>query len=190
MLVLTAAVVLVGVLCLLDLLLTLAVTRRLREHTTRLQRVEGRRGAVDEDALSSGKLPAPGTPVGPFTATTVDGEPVSADSLADRAVAVFLAPECADCRKKVPELVSWAAGQERERVLVVVDGRGTDPADVVGPLNPVATVVVVETFERTVIDAFAVSAFPSFCVVADGKVTDASMDFSRLPTLPISVARA
>jgi len=189
MLVLTAAVVLVGVLCLLDLLLTLAVTRRLREHATKLRRLD-HRGARDDDAVSAGRLPAPGAPVGPFGATTVDGAPVSSDSLADHTVAVFLAPECADCREKVPELVSWAAGYERGRTLVVVDGRGTDPADVVGPLEPVATVVVVETFERSVIDAFGVNAFPSFCVVVDGRVTVASMDFSRLPTLPVSAARA
>jgi thiol-disulfide isomerase/thioredoxin len=185
MLVLTAAVVLVGALCLLDLLLTLAVTRRLREHTTRLHRLE-RRGAVDDGAMATGNLPAPGTPVGPFTATTVDGEPVSSDSLADHTVAVFLAPDCADCRGKVPELVSWAAGHERGHTLVVVDGRGTDPADVVGPLVPVAMVVVVETFAPSPIEAFGVNAFPSFCVVADGRVIDASLDFSRLP----SAARA
>lgn len=185
MLVLTAAVVLVGALCLLDLLLTLAVTRRLREHATRLARLE-RRGTVDDDATAAGRLPASGTPVGPFSATTVDGEPVSSVGLADHTVAVFLAPECADCRKKVPELASWAAGHERGRTLVVIDGRGKDPVDMVRALAPVAMVVVIETFEPSAIEAFGVNAFPSFCVVADGRVIDASLDFSRLP----AVARA
>ena len=189
MVVLTAAVVLVGALCLLDLLLTLGVTRRLREHATRLEQL-AHHGAHDDivtdDAAAAGSLPAPGTPVGPFSATTVDGEPVSADGLADHTVVIFLAPECAACRDKVPGLVSWAAGHGRERTLVIVDGQGMDPADMVGPLEPVARVVVVETVERSLFDAFGVNAFPSFCVVADGRVVAASLDFARLP----AVARA
>lgn len=185
MVVLTAAVVLVGALCLLDLLLTLGVTRRLREHVTRLERLEhgGATHDVTDDATAAGSLPAPGTPVGPFSATTVDGEPVSSAGLADHTVVIFLAPECAACRDKVPGLVSWAAGHERERTLVIVDGQGMDPAEVVGPLEPVATVVVVDTVERTVFDAFGINAFPSFCVVADGRVVAASLDFARLPSM-------
>ena len=56
---LIAAVVLVGVLCLFDLLLTFAVLRRLREHTAELQRLAGRPGfsSYDPGMLVGHRLP-------------------------------------------------------------------------------------------------------------------------------------
>ena len=64
MLVLTAAVVAVGVLCLADLLLTFGVIRRLRQHSALLA---SRGDAPVATRLSIGESP------GPFTAVTTDG---------------------------------------------------------------------------------------------------------------------
>ncbi|HET6856330.1 MAG TPA: hypothetical protein VFH94_04445, partial [Streptomyces sp.] len=59
-----ATVVLVGLLCTLDLVLTVGVIKRLREHTELLAKQGGGRMSL-----------GPGDEVGAFSATTVDGEP-------------------------------------------------------------------------------------------------------------------
>ena len=66
MAILVAAIGLVGLLCLADLLLTFGVIRRLREHTEQLAGLRG------QDAPVTG-LPYGATPE-PFTALTVSGE--------------------------------------------------------------------------------------------------------------------
>lgn len=180
MLFLTAAVVLVGALCLIDLLLTFGVIRRLREHTTTLEDLV-QRGPTGGQPVA-GTVARQDVPVGAFTAWTVDGELLSSDHLASNTVVVFLAPECDTCREQVPELVRWAADQDRERTLIVLDGQVTDPADLVAALNPVARVIV-ETAGTPVTEAFGATAFPSFCVVDGGKVTAASLDLARLPVV-------
>ena len=65
-----AAIGLVGLLCLADLLLTFGVIRRLREHTEQLAGLRG------QDAPVSG-LPYGATPE-PFTALTASGERLDA----------------------------------------------------------------------------------------------------------------
>ncbi|MFI6599468.1 hypothetical protein ACIBHX_24715, partial [Nonomuraea sp. NPDC050536] len=76
---LIAVVVLVGVLCLLDLVLTLGVVRRLREHTKLVD-------ALYEMVATMGAPagPAVGEVVGEFDVTTVDGSRVSRELLADQ----------------------------------------------------------------------------------------------------------
>ncbi|PRY41532.1 TlpA family protein disulfide reductase [Umezawaea tangerina] len=180
MFVLTAAVVLLGALCALDLLLTFGVVRRLREHTATLEDLLNRGGAAPMGPAIAGDLPAAGKEVGPFAATTVDGAPVSRELLPANHVAVFLTSDCPSCKDQVPALRSWAAAQDRARTVVVVDGRLADPAELVAALSPVATVVV-ESVDIPVTEAYGVHAFPSFAVVADGRVTYSSLDFFRLP---------
>lgn len=178
MFVLTAAVILLGALCALDLLLTFGVVRRLREHTTALEGLH--RGGAPVGPPIAGDLPALGKEVGPFTATTVDGTPLSRDLLPANHVAVFLTADCPSCKDQLPGLTSWAAAQDRSRTVVVIDGRLADPAELVAALSPVATVVV-ESTAIPVTDAYGVHVFPSFAVIADGRVTYSSLDFFRLP---------
>lgn len=178
MLALTAATILVGTLCVLDLLMTFGVVRRLREYGARLDELAPPASAPGRTL--AGELPAPGHLVGDFAATSVDDSPVSPDLLATDYVAVFLAADCTSCRQRVPRLVTWAATQSRDRVLVVIDGQAVDPADLVSTLRPVATVVV-EAMGTPVTEAFGVSSFPSYCVVDGGRVSLASMDFDQLP---------
>jgi hypothetical protein len=153
------AVVLIGALCLLNLVLTLGVIRRLRE---------GRDG------------PAPNAVVTAFTATTVDGEAVAPDLLAGYTTVVFLAPECATCREQVPELVRWARGRDRARVLAVIDGNVSDTADLVARLAPVARVVV-ERAGTPVANAFGVTAYPASCLVDGGVIRAWATEPGRLP---------
>lgn len=176
MAVLTAAVILVGALCLVDLLLTFGVIRRLRECCGAA--VSGAAGAP-----GVGQLPVAGQRVDEFAVTTVDGAPVSPDTLTPGTVVVFVAPACKDCRAQLPDLIRWSETQDRQGVLVVIDARTPDRIDdLVDRLNPVARVIV-EGLDAPVMTAFGVNTFPAACVITDGIVLASSPDFSRLPVL-------
>ncbi|MEV4112454.1 hypothetical protein [Nonomuraea sp. NPDC049695] len=174
---LIAVVALVGALCLVDLVLTLGVVRRLREHTKLL---DGLYEAVDlmGGPLGGGRQLSPGDVVGDFEATTVDGTRLTRELLPDGTVVAFLSPDCSGCHEKLPAFASWAAGQDRSRVLAVVDNRSGDPAEMVTTLQPVAQVIV----DSAVSDAFGVQSFPTFLQVAtDGKLLAVAPEISRLP---------
>jgi thiol-disulfide isomerase/thioredoxin len=156
-----AALVLVGLLCAFQLLLTVGVIKRLREHTELL-------AAVD----SSPRPPAikVGEEVGPFATTTVNGEPVSRDWLSGDTLVGFFTPNCGPCAKRLPEFVEYArvlpGGRARVLATVVTD----DPAEAaayVADLSPVAHVIV-EDSDGPLTRAFRVSAFPTVAMVAPG----------------------
>ena len=69
MAILSAAIVVVGLLCLADLLLTFGVIRRLREHTEQLAGLRGQDAPVT--GLADGEIPEP------FTALSISGERLS-----------------------------------------------------------------------------------------------------------------
>ena len=152
-------VVAVGLLCLLDLVLTAGVVRRLREHSAHLEKLlAGRTGPP------GGELPvlAPGTAVAPLSGVTVEGEPVSTADLGDRALVAFFSPSCAPCRLIMPQFVERARRfGGRERTLAVLNVTGDeDASEYVRQLAPVARVVV-ERPDGAISEAMRVSAFPS-----------------------------
>lgn len=175
--VLWSTVILVGVIALLDLLLTFGVIRRLREHNELLTSRLGR-GA----GMSSG-LPNVGGRVAPFTATTVDGEVVTAADLTGSALIAVFSTSCAPCRDKLPGFVAAAAAHPGgpQRVLAVVVGLGEEATTFLNALSSVARVVR-EKDHGAVSTALGVSAFPTFVLVdAGGFVGAAAHDLSRLP---------
>ncbi|GAA3134810.1 TlpA family protein disulfide reductase [Streptomyces echinatus] len=150
---LTAAVVLVGILCVLDLLLTIGVIKKLREYGP----------AGPATAPGGGMTPLrPGEELPDFTAVAVDGALVGRSSLPDGALIAFLAPNCAPCRAKLPELVAYAAAEPggRDRMLAVVVGAPEECERFVRELSPVARVVV-EPRGGPVCAALRVDAFPA-----------------------------
>ncbi|GAA2884654.1 hypothetical protein GCM10010517_48030 [Streptosporangium fragile] len=170
---LTAAVIVLGVLCGLNLMLTLAVIRRLKEHTRKLAELSGGGG---------GRLPAVGSAVGHFDALTVDGEAVSRHALEPGTVVGFFSPGCEPCRKSLPEFTEYARALPggRNRVLAVVTGTD-DSGDMTGALARVARVVA-EGHGGPVTTAFGVGAFPTFCLLDDGHtVAAAGFELSALP---------
>jgi thiol-disulfide isomerase/thioredoxin len=167
---LAAAVTLVGIIAAVDLLLTVGVVRRLREHSAELA---GLRGPGAGDA----GLPV-GTPVGDFTATDLTGRPVGVGS--GRTLVGFFSPGCGPCKERMPDFVAHAAGRPGGpgAVLAVVVGEAAEAAAMVDPLLRVATVVV-EPEDGPVQRAFGVGGFPTFVLVEDGVV--AAADFVLPP---------
>jgi thiol-disulfide isomerase/thioredoxin len=155
--VLAAAVALTAAICLLNLLLTFGVVRRLREHDLRL--AEGGPGRL--------RL-APGSPIGPFAATATDGQPVSSAVLAPRTLVGFFSPTCPPCLEQLPLFIDFAAALPGgpEQVLAVVSGPAQDARPLAGRLEPVARVVLEESGGELA-EAFAATAFPSMFVTDD-----------------------
>ena len=105
---LVAAVTLVGAICLVDLLLTVGVIRRLRHHADLLSRLPGLGfGLPDGSPLAIGTRPTD------FTATTTAGEPVTPASLGDRTVLAFFMSQCQPCSERPGSRVRGAPERGR-----------------------------------------------------------------------------
>ncbi|GAA4920965.1 redoxin [Stackebrandtia albiflava] len=157
---LIAAVVLVGAIAVLNLLLTMAVIRRLRKNESAMSPM-----------MESG--PPKGSPVPEFTAEATDGTTVTAASFAGQsAVMAFFSTTCSACKPAVPRLVAHidANGLKPQQVVAVINGEGDEQAEFTELLKDKATVVW-ESEMGEVTAAFTVSAFPTFVHIgSDGKV--------------------
>lgn len=170
MAILTAAVAVVGGLCLLDLLLTFGVVRRLREHTVMLA---GQ--APPLVGLGTGELPAG------FSAVTASGEVVTGATRLR--VVGFFSSGCAACPERVWPFVEYLGGHhiDRDSVLAVVQ---VSHGELPPYLDQIAEVALVctEPADGQVARAFKVTGFPAFCLLdADGAVAVSGYDPSSLP---------
>ncbi|MCX4597652.1 redoxin domain-containing protein [Streptomyces sp. NBC_01549] len=155
-----AALVFVGALCVLNLVLSFGMIKRLRDQAEILNR-NGR----SNPAVSVGM----GDEIGEFTTLTEDAEPVDDNSLrhGDTLVA-FFSPTCRPCQEKLPKFVDFAASFPggREKVLATVVGEPEAVADMLERLRPVARVVHESSNAGAVSSAFALKAFPALLVVS------------------------
>ncbi|MFB1046828.1 TlpA family protein disulfide reductase [Streptomyces chrestomyceticus] len=133
--ILVAAVTLVGLLALLNLILMLGVLKRLREHTERLAYPMGR------PSLSKGAQ------VGEFAVMTVDGESLCREQLSVETLVGFFSPTCGPCKVELPRFVEFARTFPggRSQVLAAVIGTPESTAEMAAILGPVARVVIEET---------------------------------------------
>ncbi|WP_167530745.1 TlpA family protein disulfide reductase [Microbispora hainanensis] len=167
-----ATMVLIGMLSALNLLLSVGVIRRLREHSAELATLRSGGTAPNGGPFPLGEVALPdGSPIGEFTAVTVDGEPVTLGTFGVRPLVGFFSPGCTPCEEQLPAFVEFATGRPggRDTRLAVVVGTGEEAAKTVERLNPVATVVV-ESDDGPVQKAFGVTGFPAFILVANGLV--------------------
>ncbi|MEV6912663.1 TlpA disulfide reductase family protein [Amycolatopsis sp. NPDC051071] len=173
--ILTAAVVLVGLLCVLDLLLSFGIIRRLREQNETLKNVQRNAAAQPEIALPAGAT------VGAFSATTVGGAELStADIDGTRALVGFFSPNCTPCKERMPEFIEYATGFEG-KVIAIAAGNEEETADMVVRLGEVAEVIR-EFDGGDVHQAFGASGYPALCVVeADRTVLASGWEMSALP---------
>ena len=180
MAILVAAIGLVGLLCLADLLLTFGVIRRLREHTEQLAGLRG------QDVPVSG-LPYGATPE-PFTALTASGERLHGpDGLR---VVAFFAAGCSACPERVPAFLDYLRVNEvtRDAMLAVITSSQPEPVSYQESLAEVAPVCV-EPHDSGIATTFSVRAFPSFCVLdGAGSVVAFSHDLAALPALTAAAA--
>lgn len=151
-----SVVILVGVLCLLNLLLIVGVIRRLRDHSTLLSGMGSAPPAIEV-----------GTEIDAFQVQTVRGEPLSRAELAEETVVAFFSPTCGPCKEELPKFTPFARNYPggRDRVLAVVVGEPQEADDFVAQLGPVAKVVVEER-GGALGNAFKTSAFPTLMTVA------------------------
>ncbi|MBG0821548.1 redoxin domain-containing protein [Planomonospora sp. ID91781] len=165
---LTAAVVLVGLLCSANTVLLLGVVRRLREHENRLP----------PPAEPSLGLPALGSALPSFASVTTAGEPVTSANLPLPAVVAFFDVACEPCRDKAPRFARELSDHPGLNALAVVIGE----AGAMSATLEAACRVVVEPSDGTLVRAFGVRGFPAMCLLDErGVVVQAGQDLGLAP---------
>ncbi len=157
---------LLSMLCLLNLLFTFGVIRRLREHTSQLASQRNTRG----ERVMLG----PGEQVGDFVATTTRGLEISRASLVGLTLVGFFSPHCPACQERLPSFVTRVASMPggRAQVIAVVVGSAEETVQLQAQLADAAQVVV-QPDQSDLVRAFGVRGFPAFALVdTDGTVLD------------------
>jgi hypothetical protein len=168
---LAAAVIFVGCLCLLDLLLTFGVLRRLREHATLL-------AAMPTDqppGLATGERPVP------FVTVSTAGQAISGPS--GLRVVAFFSTSCSVCPGKIAPFLRYAqsAGLHQDRVLAVI-ATETEASDYLAELSDAASVCLEQPQGGAVGNAFKLNGFPSFFLLDDdGVIVASAFDPDSLP---------
>lgn len=179
---LTAAVVLVGVLCALDLLLTVGVIRRLRVHTGEIEALRSSQAPPDSS------LPV-GSPVPAFEAVDADGAPIATAELAGGSyLLAFLATDCHACKDQLAQLASYAGRMAgaRRRVLAIVDGPPEEAGEYRRQLGGVARLVLGADAAR-IRSELDVNLFPTFVFVDEqGVVSLTRFAVRQLPVEPVA----
>ncbi|WP_242887241.1 TlpA family protein disulfide reductase [Actinomadura litoris] len=149
-----AVAALAAVLCVLNLVLTFGVIRRLREHTTLLS-ARGR-AALDNPLVEIG------TPAEPFSTVTVDDVEIDGGAFTGKTTVAFFSPDCEPCREKLPRFVDYAKSlpNPRESLLVAVVGDRADGRGFIDALSPYANVVSEQPF-GPLGRAFGVRMYPT-----------------------------
>jgi hypothetical protein len=167
---LVAAIVLVGAVCVLDLVLTLGVIRRLRHHSELLSGGAGSaQRAAEPVMLAAGEKPAD------FVTATIDGQAISRDTLTAGTVAGFFTAHCMPCKERVPEFMDHVSAlpSGRDQALAVVVGDDADTDELAESLAGIARVVR-EKHGDPVATAFGVRGYPALCVLDDDGTIRAS----------------
>ncbi|MET9803636.1 hypothetical protein [Streptomyces sp. NPDC006368] len=160
---LAIALVVVAALCALDLMLTLAVLRRLRDRPSAAPVL------TEEGGIAVGAV------VEPFATRCSEGVRLTEGDLTDGAVVSFFTPGCQPCRDKLPGFIEKATALHgrRQVIAVVVSGSGErqheDEARAMAERLAAVARVVREEPDGPCTTAFGVRAFPSqFAVSAPG----------------------
>jgi thiol-disulfide isomerase/thioredoxin len=162
-----AGLTIVGVLSVINLVVSYGVVRRLREHEQRF--AEGFGGGQPGNLV----LPV-GEKVAGFTAADLAGDPVSLATLEGPTLVGFFSASCEPCCEVIPGFIATAAewpGGARGVLAVVTDDSGSSYEDYLASLGKVATVVGAGEAEP-VSTAFGLKGVPGICVVeSDGTVS-------------------
>lgn len=167
---LTAAIVLIGTMTVLNLLLSFAIIRRLR--------------AAEAAAIWTPRgedMPEPGTRVGAFSVTTVDGARLTERDLADSDGLVGIVQAgCAPCGSFLERVERGEIRLPREAVLFVARSDLADHEPYVRRLRTHAQVVVTSV-DSPELRAFGpVPAFPTFLRLTNGVIAAADHRVERV----------
>jgi hypothetical protein len=171
---LTALIIVVGIVCVLNLVLVFGVIRRLKEHDQALAKIPSGAGG------SAASMRAPGSELDAFTAVSTDDVPVTNETLDAATLVGFFSVSCAPCVENAPKFAAHAAGMPGNVLTIVVADGDDDPAEMVGVLGGSARVVV-EGYDGPMATAFGVTAFPAYAMVASGRITATALDVTALP---------
>ncbi|MFC0531393.1 TlpA disulfide reductase family protein [Phytohabitans kaempferiae] len=176
---LIALVVLVGVVAVLNLVLTVGVIRRLRQHTEKLADLSAMGPPMD-------MMIGAGERVGEFAATTTDGEPVSRELLFGQTLVGVLSPDCSACKERLPEFIARAEAFPggRGQVLAVLAGEPAEVQPYRERLAPVARVVIEPPTGGPLATALNVQGYPAFAVLdSTGTVVAGESDLPQPPVM-------
>lgn len=162
---LAAAVVVLSIVVVLNLIFTLGVVRRLRDHEDRLARIGT---GIDSMGALQPPMVAPGSAVHDFITLSVDDEPVSRAGLGGPTLVAFLSTHCSSCEDVVPGLAELAGAFPggRSNVIVVIVAEDDDERAVgfVERFRPLARVVR-DIDGGQLPTAFGLQGFPALGVV-------------------------
>ncbi|HCT81602.1 MAG TPA: hypothetical protein DGG94_07380 [Micromonosporaceae bacterium] len=162
---LTAAVVLLGAIGLLNLVLTMGIIRRLREHSQQI----GMACGADGD-----ELPAVGTTIAEFEAFSIDDLRISRDTLSAPTSIGFFSPNCNPCRERLPEFIAHAAVTGRDRTLAVVVGLANDDTQELADSLATVAQVVIEQPNGPLSIAFGAVNVPALYLIDQGGLVKGS----------------
>jgi hypothetical protein len=174
MAILTAAVIVVGALCLLDLLLTFGVIRRLREHEEMISK-SGPAAMPPTIGLRPSERAAG------FTAVTTGGDLLT--GAPGLRMAAFFSTMCSVCPERVEPFLAYLGGHQiaPHSVLAVAVTPGSDLPPYLDRLAAAAQICI-EQEDGELAKAFKVQGFPAFCLLdGDGAVVASSYDPANLP---------
>ncbi|MFD5394242.1 TlpA disulfide reductase family protein [Streptomyces sp. NPDC127097] len=163
---LIASVVLVGLLCVFNLVLTYGIVRRLREPVAG---AGGKALEVPQSVLGAGAT------VGSFSATDTEGSSLTRDDLPEGQLVTFMAPGCPACEELLPLVAERAREYGPERVLAVVVrdagkenvGEGKGVREYLERLAPVARVMTCDLGDELTA-AFALTGVPAYVEMGRG----------------------
>lgn len=160
--VLTAVVTVVGVVAAADLLLSMAVVRRL----ALLQR------QMRDLGTGSGPSPAIGYKVGDFTAELLTGGQLTrADLNGGRASVLFVMPSCEPCKALMGELTAQPEWPGPSPLYVLINGAGDDDyARALLPDLPAGSRAGLVSPDDDVSSAFGITGYPTVLEIEDGVV--------------------
>ena len=194
---LAVAVIGVGILGLVNLWLSVAMARKLREQGEQFARQAAPR--MPRPAVG----PPQGTEVPEFCVTTVSGAVVSAGDLrGERSLIGFFSPGCPPCHDQVPAFLAFARGLPGgpgHALAVVFDGGrpaggvpGHDADRLAGELAEAGAAQVVRgPSAGAAAAALAVTGYPSFILLgADGRVEAGAHGIAGLGRLPAAASSA
>jgi thiol-disulfide isomerase/thioredoxin len=169
-----AAIIVVGALCLFDLLLTFGVIRRLRAQSDQLTSLLG------DQTIADLTVPV-GHTADDFAGTTITGASVTREWLRNTTLVGFFSADCSSCQSQLPLFVRYAVDFAGP-VLAVTAGRPDRTASMVADLSVAATVVD-EGIDGPIASAFGVRGFPAILLVdGDGRVVHSGASTAGLPT--------